>query len=294
MKTAYTFIFILILMMTATAAAPTPQIEASDELTALLAGTETYCRRLIGAAFHFMCEERVTEAKETRTFFKKHLAPGHTLQRRETRTRYVNEYQLLKQEDKISERRKPVSHNGVRIIKENVEMKTAILSFKSTLSPYYLFAEKNRARYRYRILGRETVMKEEAHVVRVDLKTGDDEPALFAVVWIDSSDFSILKFRAFPRSIAGYGELENPGALDVRDLRIEDTHYYGFERDGLRFPSKTEIALLYTHDAPGGNANELKLSAGARMLKKIRTVFEYKKYQFFNVTVSTTLMEDEG
>jgi hypothetical protein len=93
-------------------------------------------------------------------------------------------------------------------------------------------------------------------------------------------------FFSFPESIEGYRNLEKAGEHRVDDVRIEDDHYYGYRESGLRFPTRTEISLIYTYDFPGRNGEEFDISAGARILKKVITIFRYKKYQFFSVTVS--------
>jgi hypothetical protein len=79
MKTSY--IFILLFFFVCRPALPLPQNPEPTELDTILTNTAKYCERLRTAAFHFFCQETVTETSETRTFYKKYGEPGHGLQR---------------------------------------------------------------------------------------------------------------------------------------------------------------------------------------------------------------------
>ena len=285
--TVFACIFVLLFSLVYRPAHASADESGQTQLDVILANTAQYCERLKSAAFHFTCEEAVSESSETRTFYKKYGEPGYGLQRTGQKNKYVNQYQLLKEEDKITEQRTPLMYNGKKITGTASHMKTRITSFKSSLTPYYLFGREYREKYSYRIIGKEKVLKRSAYICRVDLKKAGGESVLFAVVWIDLDDYSIVKFRAFPESIEGYRNLDKAGEHRVDDVRIEDDHYYGYKESGLRFPTRTEISLVYTHDYPGRNGEELDISAGARVLKKVVTTFSYNKYQFFSVTVSS-------
>ncbi len=288
MRIAFVSIFLFLIANTASVTLPRQNL-GQDELNTVLSKTGKYCERLREAAFHFLCQETVTEISKTKVFFKKYREPGYALNVSETKNKYVNDYRIIKEDDKIIEQRKTILHNDKKVVDTAPGMKTIIRSFKTSLTPYYLFGGKNRKKYEYRLLRKEKVMKQSAYVVQVNLKKENDEFAplpLFAVVWIDVSDFSILKFQAFPESIKGYGHLKGSEKYNVRNVEIEDIHYYNYKQKGLRFPSRTEVSLMYTYDSPGGFEKELDLTAGARMLKKIKTTFEYRKYLFFKVTVT--------
>lgn len=261
-----------------------------NDLDKILINTANYCERLKEAAFHFNCEETITENQEIKEFVKEYKKSNYSLNRSGTKNIYVNDYRIIKDGDNIVEHRTPLLQNGKKIDVTKPGLKTAIMSFKSSLAPYYLFAGANKKKYNYRVLKKEKVMKRTAYVVQVDIIKKYNETPRYAIVWIDASDFSILKFRAFPQSIKGYDTLENSGDYDIGNLEIEDTHYFNHVKKGLRFPSKTEITLIYTYDSTGKPVNELMLTAGSRMLKKIKTTFEYKKYIFFSVTVTEPVL----
>lgn len=266
---------------------PSTQYNISqEELNKILSNTENYCKRLKEAAFQFTCKETITETFETKEFFKKYRKPGYSFKSSDTKNKYVNDYRIIKEGEKIIEDRTPFLHNGKSVVGEKPELKTAIKSFKSSLAPYYLFVGENKKKFNYRFRKKEKVEKRTAYVVQVDLIKEYDETTLFAFVWIDDSDFSILKFRAFPQSIEGYNNLKNSREYNIGNIEIQDIHYFDYKKKGLRFPSKTEIFLTYTYDSPGKFAQEFDLKAGARMWKKIEATFEYKTYIFFNITVA--------
>ena len=113
----------------------------------------------------------------------------------------------------------------------------------------------------------------------------------FAVVWIDPEDFSILKIRAYPESIKGIDRLLTSDKYDAGDVEIVDTHYYHHKRKGLRFPSSTEILLMYTYESPEKFSQQLKLTASARRLRTLKTTFTYDKYKFYSVTVDNPVIQ---
>lgn len=261
------------------------QAGGKAELDTTLEKTGIYCEKLYHAAVHFICHETVVEIMDIREFGKKYKELGHELRKTKKRNKYVTEYQLLKEGDKITEQRKTKFKNGIPVKNPDAAMKSFIRSFKSSLSPYYLFARENRDNYVYKILRREPVENQPAMVMEIRLKQKNGNHPLFALVWIATDSFAILKMHAFPTSIQGYEFLKAAEDLNVSDVEVEDIHYYGIEKNGIRFPSKTEISLRYTFDAPVNPDQPLHTTSGSRRLKRIHTIFEYKEYQFFKVVV---------
>ncbi len=262
------------------------------ELQTVLAKTGAYCKRLMDASLHYFCIEKVSEQSRVKEYFKQYMDYRYSLRRSGNKKDYKYNYQLFKEGDQITEKRSPAKAGAVADPqKQGKDAKSTIQSFKSSLSPYYLFADENRKGYRYKLLGKEAIMKRNAYMVEVKRKNDPKFSEPFAVAWIDTKDFSILKIHAHPKSIKGYENFQEGGKHRVSDVIMSDIHYYGVKSGGIRFPSRTEVLLLYTYNSPRRWSQQASLKAGARVLKRIETVFSYNDYRFFKVEVGEPQVE---
>ncbi len=294
MKNLNFFVLILLLLPALVLPAAVPPMQpvphsaagGQKELKKILARSAQYSRRLLTSAFDYLCRESVEETITTRQYFKPYKLEEHSMRQHQASNSSVYEYRLVRQDEQVSEDRKPIAKNGKSLNNGKQRRPTTLQSYKSSLAPFYLFAAENQNNYSYRLLGKETVMKRPAHVVEVRSKQRGKEHKPFVTAWIDTKDFSILKFRAYPESIKGYRQFISNRERDVRDLQVEDVHYFGEQSQGLRFPSRTEITFRYTYDFPLREGLAMPLTAGARMMKKIKTVFRYQKYMFYKIEVS--------
>ncbi|MCX6583569.1 MAG: hypothetical protein NT166_25630 [Candidatus Aminicenantes bacterium] len=265
-------------------------------LQSILDSTAAYCEKLKAAAFHYSCTEKVVETIETSVQNKKinpdlnkFLRKGRMLPYREVadnnrgaRNEYISQYQAIQQDNRAREQRLLLEHNGKKIQKENARLNTIIYSQNAFLAPLFLFDKQNRDKFDYKILKKEKTMDRDAYVIELRSKNREEENAIFAQAWIDSVDFSVLKFEAFPDSFQGYDALVKIAGQNFGKVKVRDIHYFGFLRDGIRFPSTTKIMINYTENKPVSEKDpELKEQA----FTKITASFSYKKYKFFNVTV---------
>lgn len=266
-----------------------------DQLKQLLSNTAKYCEELKKRAFHFLCYEHIKERIESSV----DKAAVRSEQRQVTpyfrslsyakpniyKNKYVNEYQIIKQKGNIRERRIMIDKNGKKVNIKDPGFETLLYSYKSALSPIYFFAAENQEKFRYNIRKKETVMGRRAYAVEVRPKTppanGEDLP--LAVVSVDREDYSVLKFKLFsgdfsPENIVGSTR------HNVTNIKVEDVHFFGVQKDGIRYPSETQLFLTYNGgptDAP------IYLPRGGRLFTKVKTTFTYKKYIFFNVSVGS-------
>jgi hypothetical protein len=104
--------------------------------------------------------------------------------------------------------------------------------------------------------------------------------------WVDAKDFSILKFNVFPGAFSGADYLLTSNVHEKYNVKISDTHYFGKVKEGIRYPSKTEIYISY-NEAPKKlvTTTNRELSHGARIYTKLSTVYFYKDYIFYTVSV---------
>ncbi len=270
---------------------------AKANLDTILEQTAQYCEKLKKAAFHFMCSEHIHERIE-RTFKRAAISRDDGFYRGYTRLRivkpkvaknkYINEYQIIQQDGKIRERRVMTKQNGKKVNIKNPGIKTELYSFKSSLAPVYFFAAGQQKKFNYRIAGKERVMGRPSYKIEVRYGYTPESPQPLAQVWIDRKDFSVLMFKLFtgdfqPERLAGHSR------HNVTDITVGDIHYFGKLNGGVRFPSRTELLVTYKGGPMVIKGRRFAIVEGMTRFTKIKTVFEYKKYIFFDITVGTPI-----
>ncbi|MDQ1351988.1 MAG: hypothetical protein QG657_2294, partial [Acidobacteriota bacterium] len=275
------------------------------QLQTILDNTAAYCEKLKAAAFHYTCTEKIVETIETSVQSKtmnrdlnrflrrsrESLYRGEVDNNRSAKNEFVSQYQAIQQDNRAREQRLLLEHNGKKIMKENASLNTIINSPNAFLAPLFLFDKQNRDKFEYEILKKEKTMDRDAYVIQLKLKNREEAGAIFAHAWIDAVDFSVLKFEAFPDSFQGYEALVNSANRNFSKVKIKDIHYFGFRRDGLRFPSSTKITILFTENKQAAVKDPV-LKQQTQPFTKITSSFSYKKYKFFDVTVEAPTFTD--
>lgn len=245
-----------------------------DELSNVLDRAGNYCETLRQSAFHFLCDEKIVEtvAKRRQNFEKTRRSPWH-----KKRTEIKSEYQIIKDRDNIEEYR----------VNRSSDSRVAVFSFQNALVPLYLFARENQDKYTYQILDKEKVLKRRAYKIEIRLKKEAVLETL-AFAWVDCKDFSILKTEFFPKAFKGYRHLQDLDERNIENLLIDDIHFFGFQRNGLRFPSKTEILISYSEKylanrsrGRRGPRPSLGMPTQLDLRTKIKTTYNYANYRFF-------------
>jgi hypothetical protein len=301
-KKKVSYIIILSLVLSTLLAKSNRRNFTPHELKLILGNTAAYCEKLKAAVFHCACNEKIVETIEhslqyskkskwqTNPFLKRRkrtLSP----QVHRKRNEYLSQYQLIQKGNQFKEYRLLLRENGKKVLQKDAKLKTIIYSKNALLSPLFLFTKMNQDKYDYTILKKEKIMKRDAYVVEIELKKRKEEKAAFAVAWVDAKDFSVLKFEAFPESLKGYDYLVRTSDSNVEDIKISDVHYFGYQKDDIRFPTKTEITLSYTGNPESKPDKQNLNSLGLQKLTKISTTFTYKKYLFYKVTVNDPIFE---
>ncbi len=316
-KTCLPVILILLLSTIAPAAQKTGKT-GPEELNRVLRNTAAYCEKLKAAVFHFFCREKLHETVEKsikytgdqpgglKNFLKgtaqdrenQRWSSLYTLRRanssdsykskkRVKSNTYVNDYQIIKQNNRIREKRMTVSVNGKKLADKKAGGGTFLYSFKNAITPIYLFAGENQRKYRYSLSGMKNMKEGKAYIVEISRK--DKEGGKVAVAWVDSRDFSIMKIDVLPGGIEGYDKLLNAKKNKMFDLEVLDTHIFGYSRQGIRYPTKTRITLAYkkyTKSIAKNSKGEAgKKNTGGIVSTKIDTTITYGKYLFYGVSV---------
>ena len=147
-----------------------------------------------------------------------------------------------------------------------------------------MLAEENQSKYRYRLLRAKTIAGKKLYKVSVEPKQEEimEKDANYGIVWIDAEDGSVYKIQLDPNSLKGVETLKKVARQKRNRLKVLDVHSYEVKRNGIRFPSRTEINCSFLD---WDQAKEVTGGIPVDALEKVGTVYEYKKHQFFNVNV---------
>ncbi len=265
--------------------------EKKDEknfLATLLQKSAAYCEKLKKVSFYFFCTEEVIDS---------YWRQGTQVKDEH----YLYDYQILMEEDgKMTETRKPQplpDDSGgniiAKIIKDSREKNdkhhddtNIVTSFYSNypiLLPITMLAQENQEKYHYQLLGQESQPDGMLIKVKVDPVQKKSQSTNQGILWIDSQDGSVVKIELHPQSIKGLDAFKKRARRKGCRLKVTNIHRYDVKREGICFPSLTEITGLF-----------LPLQLPSHVSKKtaneeqVRTVFAYREYRFFNVHVEVT------
>jgi hypothetical protein len=215
--------------------------------------------------------------------------------RREGYELAVSRPQVITREEngKMNENRKMKLESEVLLAKKKKETgkagdkETILTNFFSSypyLMPISMLAAENQSKYRYRLLDRKTISRRSLYKVSVEPKEEGVmiKDSNYGVVWIDEEDGSVYKIEVDPNSLGGLKQLTKLAREKRHRLKVSDVHFYEVKRKGIWFPSRTEINCSFL-DWDQVKKRLKLLRSGA--LEEMGTVFEYKKYKFFNVNV---------
>ena len=271
------FIFISVaalLTLTAAKQAAAPP----TELDRILAGCADYCDKLAHASLHFVCRENIEEiiyALAISLAWKRGLSTRMDGQHQGVESnRYEYDYQLIRKNGSIEEKRTLLKKNGKEKKEDNAELKTKrFYSKRAVFGPVGLLSQAIQSEFNYKIIGHDMFEDREVVIIEAKPREKKSEHPNHGKIWIDTENFSVLKFEVEQKSLAGF---KNPRNTRIKP-QIIVTYHYGFEKNGLRFPSRTECVENYI---PRGGAIHLKT------IKAADTVFTYTDYKFFIVDVS--------
>ena len=307
-----TTIFVIILGFFSGVSAKSQDRSRGPSLEYVLERCADYCVRLEKAAFHFICVQQVTQ----KTY-------GQPKKKRSY------DYQLIKTNQNFRERR--VARG--RSLTENPEEKDLkpifkeVFSYKSVIAPVFFVARKNLDRFLFQFTGYRKVLGKRVLAVQVQRKSDtankgvlrvvrkgrrstlefDRQDRRVAEIWVDPDNYSIIGLRVFPAGLAEYNQIVKNAFENGFAVELEDIHYFGLLREGIRYPTLTRIELKYKRvwrgDQPewgvsnakglprqDGNSNYVKALPGkvltyynSRRTFFVKASFAYQNYRFFKV-----------
>lgn len=247
-----------------------------EKLSAILNKSAEYCQRLAKATLNFVCQERIEESinyyKDVRysDFYREGIK---TVRKSRKVNTYTYDYQLIKKGDSIKEHRILLEENGRKKYEKNASLKTKrFFTERPVCAPIGLLSKYWQNFYNYKIIKEEDLDGRETIVIEAKPKSPMKEKPNYGKIWVDKEDFSILKIEFFQESLAKFKKLRKMARRYLLKPRLIDTHYFGIEKNGIRFPSKVHFTEAY-------------LTKDQRRLVLSEATFAYDDYKFFTVEV---------
>jgi hypothetical protein len=119
-------------------------------------------------------------------------------------------------------------------------------------------------------VGEWSVFGERAVILESRMRPGMEGSHCDGKAWIRESDGSVLKIEWDQSTLGGFKRIEERARSYKAEPRMTSTTEYGFEKNGLRFPSLDSTEEAY-------------LMAGKEPFIRAKTVIRYKNYRFFTV-----------
>ncbi len=256
--------------MTTQSASPIPTVplntqekQDSARLSAVLKKAEIYCKRLNRAALDFVCLEEVTE-------MTRHFTPKTDV--------YLYDYQFIRKDNTVKEQRTLIAVNGKKTDIRDSSLDTSMFQYKNVLfGPVGLLSRAWQAYHDYKFIGEDTVNKEKVVVIEATPGVNLANPHCYGRVWIKEDDGSVLKIVWDQESLGNFQSIEEWAKIHDAVPAIKAYCEYGFEKNGIRFPSQS-----YTENAYIDKNNRKFIGAEISIL--------YKDYKFF--TVETEIKYD--
>lgn len=271
MKKLRTFISVLIFIIFSTqvySQKANPHSTSQVELEAVLKKCAEYCERLSNSVLFFVCKEKITEKISSRSVA---MGPSPRVYTSTVKRVYVYDYQLYRNRNDIKEQRILIEKNGKKKHEENAPLKTRAFKHENiVLGPIGLLSSYWQTYHDYRILKEEKFKGDKTVILEAVLKPGYTFHHLSGKIWVRKSDFSILKIEWFQHSIKGYDRVEETAKKLRAEPRLTLLAEYGFEKNGIRFPSKYSLDEVY-------------IIRGRRRYQQSKTVVLYEDYKFFTV-----------
>ncbi len=235
------------------------------ELKKVLQKCAEYCERLSNSVLYFVCQERIEEV----AFLRDRTSFGRKDWAVHLRSTYVYDYQLIRKDGKIKEKRILIEENGRKKHEENAQLKTKFLHENLILGPIGLLSKQRQQYYDYKIIEEKKFKGEEALIIEAVPISLHTLSLIYGKIWIRKSDFGILKIEWEQTSIEKYERIEKRAKALKAKPRITIITEYSFDKKGIRFPSKNSFKEGY-------------IRMGRKFLLSETTV-EYKNYKFFTV-----------
>ncbi len=274
--------FVLISLVAFVINTATSMDNSNDSLDEILRKSGEYCEKVNKMALFYVSKEKIETKRyfyKTETYRKKlpRADAWATMRRLKVKgtkkNSWVYDYQLIKKQGELKERRILLEEDGKKKYEENAELKMMkYVSKYLVFGPVGFLSKYWQDYFDYEIIGKDLIAGKEAIILKSFPVSEIGENVNYGRIWVDRGDLSILKIEWDPKSIKDYEEeiMSSP----IGDLRKEMIWSvdFGIEKNGVRFPSK-QLIQEYLVDKEG------------KRYINIETLIDYIDYKFFTVEV---------
>jgi hypothetical protein len=249
--------------------------EDQKTLGTILKKTADYCERVKDIALFYVCKEKVEDERyffSNRNLLKFSMSSSDEIEPGRMREKtYTYDYQLVKKEKELREKRILLEEDGKEKYEEDVEFRPVKYYGKYLVyGPVGFLSKQWQPAFEYRIVGRDVIDGKGTIVIESFPKEEREENCNYGRIWVDEEDSTILKIEYDPRSIENFEEdLDQSPVGDLKKAVVWHI-YYGIEKHGVRFPSQQLIQEFYVN------------GEGERILLE-KILFSYEDYKFFVV-----------
>jgi outer membrane lipoprotein-sorting protein len=254
-----------------------------EELETILEKCAEYCEKLSHTVLFFVCKEKITERISSRhTTLPKGLERFRHTYTSTSKNVLVYDYQLYREGNDIKERRILIEENRKKKHEENAPLKTQAFEHENVvLGPIGLLSSHWQKFHYYRIIKEAKFKGEKTVIIEAELKPEYTFHHLSGKIWVRKSDYSILKIEWFQHSIRGYENVEERAKKLRAEPHLVLLAEYGYEKNGIRFPSKYSLDEVY-------------IIKGRGRYRRSKTVVLYDDYKFFTVEMEHAIKKGEG
>ena len=259
----------------------TSKSETSDqeELEIILKKSAEYCEKLSNSILDFICNEKITEEINTVGDSRGQvvaqnseggLMVGGSSSKREIYT-YIYDYQMIRKDNKISDKRILLRENGRKKNEVDAQLKTKRFKHHNIIfGPIALLAELMQPYYDYKIIQRKIFKGDKVVVIEAIPNDKMTTSNPYGKVWIREEDFSIVKIEWDQESLPNLAFFVEDAKKFNSWSEIKIYAEYTFEKNGIRFPRKYSV-------------NETYYRRNKKYFTRARLNVTYNDYKFFTV-----------
>ncbi|NIM14077.1 MAG: hypothetical protein GTO45_18700 [Candidatus Aminicenantes bacterium] len=209
-------------------------------LPGILKKVAAYCQQLEAVSLNFFCIEEVYE-KVLNTLQRR----GKILKGKSKNVkRLTYGYQLIRDKNKIREKRILLKQNGWKRMKENAELKTRF-KYKNIVYGPSIFNKHLQPYYQYEIIGKRNWNNKNVLIIEAVPNSMQDQRFAAGRIWVDENDYSILRIEIYQQSIGNFAEIEKMAEKYQVEPRITIINEYDIVKNGIRFPSRVYYEEAY-------------------------------------------------
>lgn len=260
--------------------------DAETKLESLLKLSGAYCSKLLSSALEFTCLEEVNEDQNVPRVQPKagyaftvprawhseeEKRPDITIQK----NKWLFDYQMIRRNNVISERRTMLEENGKVKRIENTPLATHRIGYKELIMcPVGLLGPASQKLHSYRLAGKDKIKGRPVYIIEASPLPGQPQ-ALSGRAWVDPEDGSVVKIEWAPESLDQYELIAQFGREISAKPIVKFTSEYGIKEKGIRFLSSHKATEAYRIFLSGKLFTRTKLEVG------------YRDFRFFTVETVT-------